>query len=172
MGLRPNSDEGKVEALAFGNAEKIYISLNVGNSIDKNLLSINFDLKLIEPFYDIDWLKKQRERTGDENFCASIQTYLEDIIVNYLNLAYEKYPTNNLCISGGVAANIIMSLAIYEKTNFKNIYVYPAMADDGLAIGSAILTAISLDQDIKWLKDLSMPYFGDSYSREEVKKST
>jgi len=173
MGLRPNSDEGKVEALAaFGQADKdLYKYLMSATVIDKNLLSINFDVKLIEPFYDIDWLKKQRERTGDENFCASIQTYLEDIIVNYLNLAYEKYPTNNLCISGGVAANIIMSLAIYEKTNFKNIYVYPAMADDGLAIGSAILTAISLDQDIKWLKDLSMPYFGDSYSREEVKKT-
>jgi carbamoyltransferase len=173
MGLRPNSDEGKVEALAaFGEADKdLYKHLMSATFIDKNLLSINFDLKLIEPFYDIDWLKKQRERTGDENFCASIQTYLEDIIVNYLNFAYEKYPTNNLCISGGVAANIIMSLAIYEKTNFKNIYVYPAMADDGLAIGSAILTAISLDQDIKWLKDLSMPYFGDSYSREEVKKT-
>jgi len=173
MDLRPNSDEGKVEALAaFGQADKdLYRRLMLATVIDKNLLSINFDVKLIEPFYDIDWLKKQRERTGDENFCASIQTYLEDIIVNYLNLAYEKYPTNNLCISGGVAANIIMSLAIYEKTNFKNIYVYPAMADDGLAIGSAILTAISLDQDIKWLKDLSMPYFGDSYSREEVKKT-
>ena len=173
MGLRPNSDEGKVEALAaFGQADQdLYKCLMSATVIDKNLLSINFDAKLIEPFYDIDWLKKQRERTGDENFCASIQTYLEDIIVNYLNLAYEKYPTNNLCISGGVAANIIMSLAIYEKTNFKNIYVYPAMADDGLAIGSAILTAMSLDQDIKWLKDLSMPYFGDSYSREEVKKT-
>jgi carbamoyltransferase len=173
MGLRPNSDEGKVEALAaFGQADKdLYRRLMSATIIDKNLLSINFDAKLIEPFYDIDWLKKQRERTGDENFCASIQTYLEDIIVNYLNLAYEKYPTNNLCISGGVAANIIMSLAIYEKTNFKNIYVYPAMADDGLAIGSAILTAMSLNQDIKWLKDLSMPYFGDSYSREEVKKT-
>ena len=172
MGLRPNSDEGKVEALAaFGKADKdLYGSLMSATHIDKNLLSINFDLRLIESFYDIDWLRKQRERIGDENFCASIQTYLEDIIVDYLNLAYEKYPTNNLCISGGVAANIIMSLAIYEKTNFKNIYVYPAMADDGLAIGSAILTAISLDQDIKWLKDMSMPYFGDSYSREEVKK--
>ena len=172
MGLRPNSDEGKVEALAaFGQADKdLYGSLMSATIIDKNLLSINFDLSLIEPFYDIEWLKKQRDRVGDENFCASIQTYLEDIIVDYLNFSYEKYPTNNLCISGGVAANIIMSLAIYEKTNFKNIYVYPAMADDGLAIGSAILTAISLDQDIKWLKDMPMPYFGDLYSREEVKK--
>jgi len=126
---------------------------------------------LIEPFYDIDWLKKQRRRTGDENFCASIQNYLEDTIVDYLNIAYEKYPINNLCLSGGVAANIIMSLNIYERTNFKNIYVLPPMADDGLAIGSAILTAIVLDQDDSWLIDCVMPYFGDSYTRIQVKET-
>ena len=139
--------------------------------IEKNNLSINFDIKKIEPFYDIDWLKEQRKKVGDENFCASVQSYLEDTIVAYLNYAYEKYPINNLCLSGGVAANIIMSLNIYERTKFRNIYVLPPMADDGLAIGSAILTAIDLEEDVSWLKDYIMPYFGDSFSREEVKKA-
>ena len=44
------------------------------------------------------------------------------------------------------------------------------MADDGLAIGSAILTAIDLGEDVSWLKNFEMPYFGDSYSRNDVKK--
>jgi carbamoyltransferase len=173
MDLRPNSDEGKVEALAaYGAAdEKMYQSLMSATRIDQSLLSINFDIKLILKFYDITWLKSQRKIIGDENFCATIQTYLEDIMVEYLNAAYIKYPTTNLCLSGGVAANIIMSLAIYEKTNFKNIYVYPAMADDGLAIGSAILTALSLNEDIRWLKDIPLPYFGDSYNRTQVKRT-
>ena len=173
MDLRPNSDEGKVEALAaYGTSdEKMYKSLISATSIDQSLLTINFDIKMIMQFYDISWLKSQRARVGDENFCATIQKYLEDIMVDYLNAAYKKYPTNNLCLSGGVAANIIMSLAIYEKTNFKNIYVYPAMADDGLAIGSAILTALSLNEDIIWLKDIPMPYFGDSYNHTQVKNT-
>ena len=173
MDLRPNSDEGKVEALAaFGKADKdLFQQLMSATHIDKNNLSINFDIKKIEPFYDIDWLKEQRKKVGDENFCASVQSYLEDTIVTYLNYAYEKYPINNLCLSGGVAANIIMSLNIYERTKFKNIYVLPPMADDGLAIGSAILTAIDLGEDVSWLKDFVMPYFGDSYTRKEVKKA-
>jgi len=173
MDLRPNSDEGKVEALAaFGKADKdLFQQLMSATHIDKNNLSINFDIKKIEPFYDIDWLKKQRRRTGDENFCASVQTYLEDTIVDYLNIAYEKYPINNLCLSGGVAANIIMSLNIYERTKFRNIYVLPPMADDGTAIGSAILTAIDLEEDVSWLKDYVMPYFGDEYTRDQVKQA-
>ena len=171
MDLRPNSDEGKVEALAaYGTAdESLYQSLMRATSIDKSHLSINYDVEKIMHFYDISWLKKQREIVGDENFCASIQKYLEDIIVEYLNLAFKKYPTKNLCLSGGVAANIIMSLSIYEKTNFKNIYVYPAMGDDGLALGSALLTAHSKNEDISWLKAFQMPYFGDSYSQSQVK---
>jgi carbamoyltransferase len=172
MDLRPNSDEGKVEALAaFGKADNnLFHQLMSSTYIDKNNLSINFNIKKIEPFYDLVWLKEQRMKVGDENFCATVQSYLEDIIVDYLNCAYEKYPINNLCLSGGVAANIIMSLNIYERTDFKNIYVLPSMADDGLAIGSAILTALELGEDVSWLKDSLMPYFGDSYTREEVKK--
>jgi len=171
MDLRPNSDEGKVEALAaFGSADKDLLTLlNNATNIDKNSLSIGFDIQEIKYFYDIEWLKKQRQKIGDENFCATVQSYLENTVVDYLNAVYQKYPINNLCLSGGVAANIIMSLQIYERTSFKNIYVLPPMGDEGLAIGSAILTAIDLDQDVAWLRDFKMPYFGDSYTREEVK---
>ena len=173
MDLRPNSDEGKVEALAaFGKADKDLLSqLKEATLIDKESLSINYDIDKILPFYDIDFLKQHRTNMGDENFCAVVQTYLEDTIVEYLNFAYEKYPINNLCLSGGVAANIIMSLNIYERTPFKNIYVLPPMGDDGLAIGSAILTALEVGEDVSWLKDYVMPYFGDEYTREQVKSA-
>jgi len=171
MDLRPNSDEGKVEALAaYGSADKDLLSLlKNATTIDKDSLSIRFDINKIKYFYDISWLKEQRKNIGNENFCATVQSYLEDTIVEYLNAVYKKYPINNLCLSGGVAANIIMSLQIYERTHFKNIYVLPPMGDEGLAIGSAILTAIEFGQDVSWLRSFKMPYFGDSYSRKEVK---
>ena len=173
MDLRVGSDEGKVEALAaFGKADQdLLAQLKDATQIDKNTLSINYDIAKITPFYDIDFLKKHRAKMGDENFCAVVQTYLEDTVVDYLNFAYEKYPINNLCLSGGVAANIIMSLNIYERTPFKNIYVLPPMGDDGLAIGSAILTALEVGEDVSWLKDYVMPYFGDEYTRDQVKQA-
>ena len=172
MDLRPNSDEGKVEALAaFGVADKELLELlDSATRINERSISIEYNKIAIQPFYDVDWLKLQRSKIGNENFCATVQDYLEKTIVKYLNVIYKKYPINNLCLSGGVAANIIMSLAIFEKTKFKNIYVLPPMGDEGLAIGSAILTALELNQDISWLKFHEMPYFGDSYSRQQVKK--
>ena len=173
MDLFPNSDEGKVEALAaFGKADKNLLKqLKETTKINKESLSINFDIEKIKCFYDIAYLKEQRAKIGDENFCAVVQNYLEDTIVDYLNLVYEKYPINNLCLSGGVAANIIMSLNIYERTKFNNIYVLPPMGDEGTALGGAILKASELNEDISWLKDHTMPYFGDEYTREQVKLS-
>jgi carbamoyltransferase len=173
MDLHPNSDEGKVEALAaFGVADqKLLNELKNTTKIDSTNLSINYDQKKLNLFFDMNFLKTERARIGDENFCAVVQDYLEDTIIDYLNCVYEKYPIENLCLSGGVSANIIMSLNIYERTNIKNIFVLPAMADDGLALGSAILTAVNFNQNISWLKNFPMPYFGDSYSREQVKKA-
>ena len=173
MDLRANNDEGKVEALAaFGVADQDLLNqLKDATIIDSDSLSINFDINKIKPFYDINYLKAKRSNLGDENFCAVVQNYLEDTIVDYLNFAYEKYPIKNLCLSGGVAANIIMSLNIYEKTHFKNIYVLPPMGDEGTALGGAILKATQLNKDVSWLKDYVMPYFGDEYSREQVKSA-
>ena len=173
MDLRANNDEGKVEALAaFGIADQDLLNqLKDATIIDSDSLSINFDINKIKPFYDINYLKAKRSNLGDENFCSVVQNYLEDTIVDYLNFAYEKYPIKNLCLSGGVAANIIMSLNIYEKTHFKNIYVLPPMGDEGTALGGAILKATQLNKDVSWLKDYGMPYFGDEYSREQVKSA-
>ena len=80
MGLRPNSDEGKVEALAaFGNPDKNLLNhLKSATKINIFELSIKFDIQKIQYFYDIEWLKQQRNKIGDENFCASVQRYLED----------------------------------------------------------------------------------------------
>jgi len=170
MGLRANSDEGKVEALAaFGKADRSFLKqLKATTKISKKHLSIVIDKERIEPFYDLDFLKAKRIEIGDENFCAVVQTYLEDTVVKYLDVIYEKYKINNLCLSGGVAANIIMSLNIYERTSFKNIYVLPPMGDEGLALGSAILTLHKKNIDISWLRNFHMPYFGDSYTTQQV----
>lgn len=172
MDLRPNSDEGKVEALAaFGEAnDELLTDLKDATFIDKENLTITFDIDRILPFYDVEWLKEQRHNVGDENFCAVVQTYLEDTMVEYLNAVYAKYKVTNLCLSGGVSANIIMSLNIYEKTPFKNIFVLPPMGDEGLALGSAILQALDLGEDVSFLKDYKMPYFGDSYTKAQVKQ--
>lgn len=171
LGLRRYSDEGKVEALAaFSDKDNaLYKGLVQATKISNN--EIGYDLKALEPFYELDYLKKQIQRVGEKAFAATIQCYLEDTIVEYLNMISKEHEVEYLCLSGGVAANIIMSLNIYERTKFKDIFVVPSMGDEGVALGSALLKAIEMKEDISWIKKINMPYFGNTISEAEIKKA-
>lgn len=169
LGLRRLSDEGKVEAMAAYAVSDPTIYGQLKDSISYENNSITFSIEKISKFYNIEYLKSLIEKVGDKIFSATIQTFLQDVAVDYLNLIGQKYPKlDTLCLSGGVAANIIMSLNIYERTQFKNIYVLPPMGDEGTALGSAILCAREQGEDISWLADRYMPYFGDQISNESL----
>lgn len=168
LGFIPNSDEGKVEALAaFGkNNEKLTAELSELVDIKNN--SINLHKEKIIKFYDTNYLKKIIGKIGRENFAYCIQNWLEKTIINYLNIISKNYDCKNLCLSGGVAANVIMNMKIYEKTNFNNIYIFPAMGDEGVAVGAALLSALENNQDITWLKHMIMPYYGTDITEKSI----
>ncbi|BDY13571.1 carbamoyltransferase C-terminal domain-containing protein [Hydrogenimonas cancrithermarum] len=172
LGLRRYSDEGKVEALAaFGKRdEKMYREM-----MDATIISadgMDYDPAAIKPYYDRKFLAAKVEEVGKENFSATIQSYLEDAVVEYLRLLGERYEDiDTLCLSGGVAANIIMNLNIYERTKFKKLYIFPPMGDEGVAVGAALLKALEIGEDISWVNEYYMPYFGNRLTKEEIEKS-
>jgi len=172
LGFTPNSDEGKTEALAaYGEINKeLYNVLKEGYILNKRELRWEYNLKILKKLYDKKYLKQWKEKIGDENFAATIQSWLEDTVVEYLNVAYEKFKIPRLAMAGGVVANVIMNLNIFERTPFEELYIFPAMGDDGAAAGAAILKAIELGEDISWLKDLEMPYWGPGYSKGDLEK--
>lgn len=170
LDLIPNSDEGKVEALAaYAEADLALLQrMKAMVSITGLVIKLNQDeFRIIS---SQSFLRQQRKNLGDKVFSATVQTWLEDVVVDYLNRVHEQTGITKICFSGGVSANIIMSLNVYEKTAFKEIYVFPAMGDDGVAAGAAILKAVESNEDVSWLKERVMPYFGDSFSSEQVLK--
>ncbi|HBA61316.1 MAG TPA: hypothetical protein DCZ92_10975 [Elusimicrobia bacterium] len=168
LGYVRNSDEGKTEALAaFGQPDPELLSALKGSlAISKD--GMTFDIEKLRPFYDRAYLAAQLKRVGRENFSAAIQRFLEDAVVEYLNGLEVPADVEHLCLAGGVAANIILNLSIFERTRFKQLYVFPAMSDCGSAAGAAILEALKQGEDIGWLKERQLPYFGDSYSKDQV----
>jgi carbamoyltransferase len=70
------------------------------------------------------------------NLAAGIQMFTEDVIRNYLSKFLSNGEYENICISGGVALNCVMTGKIKKWfPNIKNIYVPPVPYDAGLAIG-------------------------------------
>ena len=101
---------------------------------------------------------------------AAVQKFLENITLPYLKLIINKIKLKNLCLSGGVTANVIMNLRIFEEVTDK-LHIVPAMADDGAAQGAAILQLLDNGynyNDLAWLKDRIMPYYGTSYGKKEI----
>jgi carbamoyltransferase len=173
LGFTPNADEGKVEALAaFGNYDnELYHALCGAVGVDEDELSIMMDEKALNSIFEQSNLDKIFSTLSKEDISAAVQKSTEKIALEYLKVAKERYPTDKLCLAGGVTANVIMNMNIFEKL-FENLYIIPAMGDDGIAQGVAIMMGIENDESLKEsFRFPIMPYFGSSYSKDEVKST-
>ena len=65
------------------------------------------------------------------------QKKLEEIGIHLVKYLKKICPSENLCITGGVALNCIMNQKIYETNLFKNIFIQPIASDAGTSIGGA-----------------------------------
>lgn len=46
----------------------------------------------------------------------------------------------NLCLSGGTALNSVANQRCFERSGFRDLYLYPACGDDGTPIGAALIS--------------------------------
>jgi carbamoyltransferase len=174
LGFTPNADEGKVEALAaFGNYEnEIYDKLWRCFSICENAINIGIQVhkEEAEILFNQDAFNEFIKQYKKEDIAAAIQKFLEEFMLQYIKKLIDKTGIKKLCFSGGVFANVILNLRIFEELT-EQIYIIPAMADDGSAEGAcyaAYLNKASSLKDLSWLKQKQMPYFGTSYSSDEI----
>lgn len=175
LGFQPQADEGKVEALAaYGNHEnELYKELISLITLDINTHTINIDTQKGYKLLQKDNLKKYLESMSKEDISAAVQQFLEDATIPYYKDILNTTKIDNLCISGGVAANVIMNLNIFENVT-KNLHIIPAMGDEGTSEGAAILMMLEngyTNNDLHWIKEQTvMPYLGTSYTNEQIEK--
>jgi carbamoyltransferase len=71
------------------------------------------------------------------DIAASAQVVFEDIYFHVLRDLHERTGLSRLALAGGCALNSVANGKILERTPFREVYVQPAAADDGTAIGAA-----------------------------------
>ena len=172
LDLRRSVDEGKVEALAaYGSPNKNFLKiLRKIINVDKYKLNFSINENLFLKFLTVKKLKKIRKIIGDKNFAATIQNFLEKIVIEILSLYKSIYNFNKIYFAGGVFANVILSYKIYEALDLECVNVVPYMGDEGAGVGSSVLSLINNGEDLSKVKNISMPYVGDSYSADETMK--
>jgi carbamoyltransferase len=171
LGFRPNSDEGKTEALAaFGTvARSFYEDLMAATTIAPGGLSVECDPVAVGAALERQLLG--RPATPPEDLAATVQRYLEDSLIPYLGQLMQRSGSDSMALAGGVFANVLLNLRIFEEVSDR-IHICPAMGDDGSAQGAAFASLCDhgwTRDSIRSLRTYGMPYYGTSYDRQTVR---
>ncbi len=103
--------------------------------------------------------------TRHEAIAASLQVIFEEAATHVLNGLYERTRLPRLCLAGGCAMNSVMNGKIRERTPFREVYIQPAAADNGTALGAAFFVHHQvLGQPRRFVMEHASwgPAFGDS----------
>jgi carbamoyltransferase len=73
-----------------------------------------------------------------EAIAASLQAIFEEAALHVLTALQRRTRLSRLCLAGGCAMNSVLNGKIRERTAFREVYVQPAAADNGTALGAAL----------------------------------
>lgn len=99
------------------------------------------------------------------HLAASAQLVLEEIGTAFIRYWLRRTGLRRVAVAGGVFANVKFNQRIHELPEVDRIFIYPAMDDSGLAVGSA-LAALAQEPDrdpSRLIRPLSDVYFGPAY---------
>lgn len=102
-----------------------------------------------------------------EDYAATVQHVLEDVMLKSIQQLLRNNPARHLGLSGGVFANVKLNRLLAETLDLDEIFIFPAMGDDGLPVGGALAWLLQRDGLAHWLKqrrDLGDLYLGRDFS--------
>jgi carbamoyltransferase len=101
-----------------------------------------------------------------ETIAASIQAVIEDFICRAVDHWLKVTQTRHLALAGGLFSNVRLNQRLAETLPVDEIFVFPAMGDDGLAVGAALCFLRDRDGLTTWLgqrRRLDDVYLGRDY---------
>ncbi len=118
-------------------------------------------------------LYSMRRKPGEPAIVAADIAYngqlvYTELLYEFLRNVYQLNISDNLVMSGGCCLNSAANGTITEKTGFKNLYVFSAPADDGNAIGAALLAYYEDHPDERRAPGFQSPYLGSELSQYKI----
>ena len=170
LGFLHSSDEYKVMALAaFGHPSYADVFREIVRYRGNGSYTVE-EPNLVERF------GQPRERGGPleqrhYDIAASLQTVLEETVLELARWLHERTGLPRLCMAGGVALNCVMNARIRDEGPFDEVWVQPAAGDAGTALGAALWIdwrerCLTGDSSRRWTMDHA--YLGPAYPDDEI----
>jgi carbamoyltransferase len=187
-GFKANSGEYKMMGLApygeprFFNLmlEKL-VSLSVDGSFHLNLEYFDFVAgdkmfhRRMENLFGIPARAPEAPLTNDYmDVAASAQKLLEFVLLHVLRCLFRDFPSENLCLAGGVALNCVANSRILKYGPFKNVWIQPAAGDAGGSLGAALAAHhihLKKTRDLYFPDGMKGSYLGPSSSDSDIESA-
>jgi Predicted carbamoyl transferase, NodU family len=102
--------------------------------------------------------------TGQKVFSEWMRELLQNL--------YVETNCRNLVLSGGCALNSSWNGQILNQTSFDSLHVFSAPADDGNAVGAALIAYLEDNPGARFERAIHSPYLGSAMSKETVDNLT
>lgn len=102
------------------------------------------------------------------NIAASLQKACGVVLSDWLESLRKHTGETALCLAGGLFLNPLLVATLEKNTAFSHIFVQPAPGNEGTSLGAAWLAWHSRSKSR--VEPMSNPYWGPSYSNEEIKQ--
>jgi carbamoyltransferase len=136
-GFKAGKHEGKITGLAsygeptYRDVFEKFIRYREGTMVNVGNTFRHAALKKLAAALPTDYSR--------ENLAATVQTVAEDISTRYVSYWRERTGRSNVALAGGVLANVKINQRIHEIPGVDSVFVFPAMSDEGIAAGAALV---------------------------------
>lgn len=171
LGFRAHSDEGKVMGLAaYGDPQgQVFPFIHMSNGTEMPHYEREGFLKTLESI---------RPRVnGDtpingyhEHIAARLQYSLEQVVGRMTEVLHRQSGFTNVCMAGGTALNCSCNGKLLSLPHVKRIFVQPAAADCGTALGAAVYAHVQRTGE-RPKTNFNHMYWGPEYSNDEVESA-
>jgi carbamoyltransferase len=164
LGFIPFRHEGKLTGLAGFGEPTLHAPLAARFSVDDagRVHSDFRDLKEMNTFIKTLFTDARREDAA-----ASIQKLLEETMLLSIRRLLARHPSRHLGLAGGIFANVKLNRRLAEELPLDEIFIFPAMGDEGMPAGGALCYLLQRDGLAGWAaqrRALRDVYLGRDYT--------
>jgi carbamoyltransferase len=165
LGYRINRHEGKLTGLAAFGKPKLLEKLAPHFTVDEGgeIRSDFASYPAMRAF-----VFESAAGVAPEDVACSVQRLLEDFTLDAVRRLLKRHGSRHLGLAGGVFANVRLNQRLAEELPVDEIFVYPAMSDQGLACGGVLQMLLERDGMGPWLgarRRLDTLYYGRDWGR-------
>ena len=147
MGMAAFGDHRKIDLPEWFNFDKGSLH---NSSAEQELSEDDEELLKLNPYDLAAWAQHQFEK----------------YLLLFLSNISKKIKSDNLCLGGGCALNILANTKILEEGIYKNVHVNTAPNDDGLHFGAALHMALKYEDEVFIPDDIG--YLGIPYNDKDI----